>query len=148
VRIGNQAKAANTYGVAVPAKYKEFFRADRPPPLTEGDKFRLEVADKALQNTLEDLVLKAKEVVDGTTLRQPTSEGIERVQKCFHLLVPAQDCSSLCEILNAAWGIYDNYPPAWDKIERVKKDKARILRELVLKTIEVFEIQTIQREGG
>ena len=55
-------------------------------------------------------------------------------------MVPAEDCKTMADILNAAWLANDdetlyNEPPA------LKDRKSEVLKELCLKNLEVFEIE-------
>jgi hypothetical protein len=144
VRTRNQVKASHEYGITIPTNYEANFRQDNLPSLTPTDTFRLSLADESLQVVLPELINKVREIVDTTPLKPPEADGTAKAKARMEGLVPAEDCGCLAEILNAAWQIYDTYPKTWDSLPRVKDNKEKILKELVLKSIEVFEIQTIQ----
>jgi hypothetical protein len=58
-------------------------------------------------------------------------------------MVPAQRCRSLPEILNAAWLAYEN-DNMWPSVtRRTRAEKEEILKDLILKTIEIFEVEQI-----
>ena len=59
-------------------------------------------------------------------------------------LVPSQGCRCLADILNAAWKLYEE-PDLWQDYfpnNRHRVDKT--LKDLVLKNIEVFEIEQMR----
>jgi hypothetical protein len=146
-RIENQIKAAQAYGIAVPNDYDTLFAPDAPMALTPGDSFRLAMADEALKRTTDEIIKRVEKILDNTNLTTYTDKEVETTKERLCALVPAENSASLSEILNAAWQVYDNYPKSWNKHPQIKKGKAKVLKELVLKTIEVFEIKTIQEDG-
>ena len=70
----------------------------------------------------------------------------ERINARFKLVVPAKNCKGLAEILNAAWTAY-NDEHLWDSIPQVAENRETILKELVLKNIEIFEVERILEEA-
>jgi hypothetical protein len=57
-------------------------------------------------------------------------------------VVPAEHCKNIADILNAAWlGFGDSL--LWADIPQVRQKKDKVLKELVLKNLEVFEIEQI-----
>ena len=57
-------------------------------------------------------------------------------------VVPATGCNTLPDILNAAWKAYED-PRLWDDIPHVMKKKDSVLKDIILKNIEVYEIEQI-----
>ena len=70
-----------------------------------------------------------------------------RICKRFELVVPASHCKSLADILNAAWHACAN-TDLWKGIPGVVEHKDRILKDLVLKNIEIFEVEHILSGGS
>ena len=67
-------------------------------------------------------------------------------QKDFRLFVPARRPQSLADILNAGWRSFLDVG-GWPGADNVKdEDRRGLLNELVLKSIEVFEINHILRK--
>ena len=58
-------------------------------------------------------------------------------------MVPAQHSKSLSNILNAAWMAYED-KSLWKSImEEPGRQKEQILKDLILKNIEIFEVEQI-----
>ena len=82
----------------------------------------------------------------------PTPEQVAEITRAFELRVPATNPASLAAILNAAWQRYLHIHPRWDSGKApdneefaARRRRTRELRELVLKTIEVFEYHQLLR---
>ena len=54
--------------------------------------------------------------------------------------MPAEKCKCLADILNAAWLAYRDLA-FWEHNPQIAERKDTILKELVLKNIELFEIE-------
>jgi len=145
-RVRNLVKAANSYKFDTPQDYEGMFR-DRPPqPLRPEDKFRLSAADEALEEIVNGLIKKAKELVSSSDISKPDDSEIKRIYERYKLVVPAEKCKSLADILNAAWEAYEDRG-LWSSMPDVAKDKNRVLRDLVLKNIEIFHSEHILRNA-
>jgi hypothetical protein len=144
-RVSNLKTAAAAYRIPVPDGYEALFEDDPQPAFpAAADAFRSSIADAAAQGMVDDLVQKAESVVEDSRICLPSSEQAEMIAERLSLLVPAENCECLADILNAAWRLYEQ-PALWR--EFFGDDRAKInqtLKELVLKNIEVFEIEQIQ----
>ena len=67
---------------------------------------------------------------------------MNRIYARFKLIVPAEKCLCLADILNAAWMAFRD-DTFWQNEPQIGTKKDEILKELVLKNIELFEIQEI-----
>ena len=145
-RVRNLVKAANSYEFEPTKDYEDMFR-DRPPQqLRPEDKFRLSAADYALEKTVDGLISKAEEFVSLSGVLKPDGDGIKSIYERYKLVVPAEKCRSLADILNAAWEAYEDRG-LWSSMPDVAKDKNRVIRDLVLKNIEMFHGEHILRNA-
>ena len=145
-RVNNLTKAAGTgkYNVGVPEGFADLFQ-DRPEPnLGQAEKYRLEVADNVLDGIVDMLMVKAAEAV-GNAVTRPDDDEAQRIYNRFRLVVPTNGCRCLADILNAAWIAFCD-SNLWTDIPQIVPQKDVILPELVLKNIEIFEVEQILGE--
>jgi len=148
IRAENLVSAANEYGIECPEAYGAMFE-DFPIPswLTDQDKFLLEAADHALKQVLPKLKEKARELVTdaGLAAQEDVTEKEDEVIERFKCFAPAEGAGGIANILNAAWWAYDNLEKFWDDPSLEIQKREEILKHLVLKSIEIMEIE--QRKG-
>ena len=145
VRARNLAEAADSFDVPVPPGYAEQFQPEETKSLIESDRLHLSIADDALARLRPMLQRFALEAFDESALSGIDRAQVDRIYECFKRVVPAERTQSIVEILNAAW-VAHNDPSLWEGLGKVRENRARILRELVLKNLEIHEIETIMRE--
>ncbi len=141
-RVSNLVSAARSFGANVPTDFVDRFDDDDPPTLTAEDDFRLSVADQALGLMIPDLINLAEQVVVNSGLPAVSQVEEDRIYARYRLVVPAEGCLSLADILNAAWRAYGD-TTLWQDNPQIAKKKDEALKELVLKNIELFEIEQI-----
>ncbi len=146
-RVENVIRIAQSdlYKVAVPDGYRDLFQERPDPIVAQVDKYRLQVADNVLDVLVAELAEMADKAVPDTGVRRPDESEAQRIYSRFKLVVPANGCKSLADILNAAW-IASRDADFWADIPQIAPNKATILPELVLKTIEIFEVEQILGE--
>ncbi len=141
-RAQNLMKAAKDYLFGVPDEYRDKFD-DLELDGEQRETFLLSVADKALGSVVDDLIESAREVVGDGAL-DGADDDIKRIEKTFRdWMVPANKPKSLACIINAAWNLFHD-DELWK--DNNVDDRDRALQELVLKNIEVLEID--HRLGG
>jgi hypothetical protein len=137
-RAADQVKAAHRFGYEEPDKYSDLFNASAP--VTPGaDAFLLDIVDAVRKSMIDQVILEVEKIANASNL--PTPSQIP-TQNCFNTLrhfVPCLKASCLADITNAAWQAR-LAEPFFSK-PSLEKDKIRHLSELVLKSIEVFEIE-------
>ena len=142
LRVGNLVKAAQSYNFNAPQDYEQMFR-DRPlPSLIQSDKFQLNAADYAHVMTVDTLIEKANEIISSLDIAEPSIEEVARICARYKLMVPSEESNSLADILNAAWEAYED-DDLWDSASIAATDKDRILRDLVLKNVEIFNVDAL-----
>ena len=145
-RVRFQLQAARQYGITAPNDYESWFQdRDEPSDDDQREKFLVELADKAADELVPELITHADSL-----LRQPglpnwsTEEGlkvhtdaVERIYEDFCLVAPSEKAGHLANILNAGWKATMNNIP-----EILEHSSQAVLRELILKSIEVMEFET------
>lgn len=145
VRAARLAKAAQQLQIDVPADYEELFEPDTPPPLVRADEFRVSVADAAVASLVDDIATEAAAVVKAAGLLAPQPSETDRILARFRQAVPAEQCTSLTALLNAGWLVFSD-PDFWPSELVPAESRHEVLRELLLKNFEIFEMEHIK--GG
>lgn len=149
-RVKNLLKASHYYGVTSPVGYESLFEDSTDPPITAADEFQLKLADLALDGVVEDLIDKVNKIVESSVFKKksekPSPKEQDRIYERLKKVVPAEDCKTLPDILNAAWKAYED-PDLWRENTNLRDNKDAILKNIVLKNIEVFEIEQILRKS-
>jgi hypothetical protein len=165
-RVAAQIDAAKAYGASIPESYQSLFRDMLEPPEVERHRrFLLELADGAASSLVPDLIhhvdsllsipgipkWKSPSMQPETTPTdsvvhesdKPTEQMNEIIED-FKAVAPTQNTGSLPNILNAAWKARHD-PQLWIQHPSLSKnpdDRDRMLKELILKSIEVLEVES------
>jgi hypothetical protein len=143
LRAGRLNSTALSVGIAVPADYAAFFDEETIPDLSRADQFRVEVADEALETVVPELQKDAEQIVRKAGLFGPADPERDRILERFRRAVPAEDCASITALMNAGWTAFlDKKFWPEDLVASDRRDD--VLRELVLKNFEIYEIEHIQ----
>lgn len=141
-RISNMLTASEVLNVPAPDNFRESFDTDQLPQYADKESsFMSEVSDVALQ-TLTTRLLDAVNENIPAALAARSQEGIDRVYRAFTLAVPATSTDGLASIVNAGWKAYHD-KDFWSGIPDLHKKKGEVLRDLILKNIELLEIEEI-----
>jgi hypothetical protein len=141
-RVSDLKGGATAFGIAVPPNYSDLFEDFNEPPNYERNKrFLLSLADSASEQQVPSLVSLAGKIVVDANVPLPSNEKIDEIYKDFELIAPAQSAVSLANILNAGWRAFHD-ANLWAGITQIASKKA-VLKELVLKSIEVLEYEEI-----
>jgi hypothetical protein len=148
-RLRDRARYMMKYGVHLGLKeipgYPNSF-SEQENPLAPSEAFILEMADEATKNLYDKLPHmvekyrgKAESFLEGTA----DEPGVKR---SLLNLVPAASARSMTAVVNAAWDIrlkINNWHILSDIEDEAKrqKEKLRVLRDLVLKSFEVYEFR-------
>jgi len=145
-RIDNLMRASEQYGVQIPTAYRNMFSDLIEPNLSPTQGFLLSLADEAVKDkVVPDLINIVDEYASdaGLPKRSHADEEEERrIRSRFDKVAPAEDCSSIAHILNAAWGAYED-ESMWQHYSKLRSNKRRVLSDLILKSLEVFEIEQV-----
>jgi hypothetical protein len=141
-RIENILAASDTYGVQVPEEYNGQFVSQDEPDYSQGDAFQLSIAVEALQKIIPELISTAAQIVHAARVTSTSDDEVNRIYRDFLMMIPSKHTRCLADILNAGWKVFEE-PDRWMDIGEDSDRKDFILKELVLKTIEVFEYEQI-----
>jgi hypothetical protein len=141
-RVERLKQAASRYGSEMPADYASLFEnKSELPPSEEQKTFLLSLADAASNGVAGELIEEANSILGNANVPLTTPDEKKRILECFKFVVPAVNVKSLSDIVNAAWDVYhDN--TFWSHLVQIQNPE-RALKELVLKNIEVLEIEDI-----
>jgi hypothetical protein len=141
-----QSKQRADYYAAIPDLPATKF-SDRPESdLLAADKFRLKLADDALNEVVPDLIDEAKKLVDNAGIEEVDPAEVARIRERYRKIVPASKCVSLVDILNAGWEALED-PKLWENERHVRDRKEGVLRELLLKNIEFLAVEQIEKDA-
>lgn len=141
-RFANLKAAADRYGVEFSDDYNEWFVTEPVSAKGSKEQFLLSLADSAVAALVPDVISKAENPADVADVPKMDAEKVKQSLKSLHLFVPATDAGCLVNILTAGWQVYRN-PQFWQDVVNPPKDRIATLYELVLKSIEVLEIETV-----
>lgn len=150
-RVANLIKAAEAFrakvgsGYKVPSDYAVLFaNMAEVPDKERHKKFLLSLADAASGGLVSDLIAEAEAMLESAKVPILSEAEVKRILDSFKLVVPAVGVQSLSNILTAAWSAYHE-KNFWTNKSQIQ-DRRRVLRELVLKNIEVLEIEALLKE--
>jgi hypothetical protein len=148
VRAQTLKEVANDLRVEVPDGFVEMFLDAVPRPTTVQDSFLVEMADLATRDVTPKLLKRANTILTDAKISRPTREEVELVADRLAMAVPATRVSSLAALANGAWEAFLSDSP-WSNTPNISPaDGDRVLTDLVLKSIEVFEIERRQQVGS
>ena len=125
--------------------FTELFEDDPEADHQDSVRFNLHVADEALGALRDAISIKVEQFLSSDLAPHPDGEEVRRILRCVKQVVPAKDARSLADILNAAWLAFED-ERLWESIPELHRKKDEVLKELILKNIEIFEIERRQQE--
>ncbi|MHB1549873.1 MAG: hypothetical protein ACYCX6_01565 [Vulcanimicrobiaceae bacterium] len=144
-RASNLVTAAADLGAVAPLDFTDLFEDEHPPAgVSPVETYLLGLADAALKQQTNELRSRAKSLVAQAALSRSSGE-VDRILSRLKHVAPAEGCKSIADILNAAWLVYNDVN-FWNEHPKIEERKTEVLKELVLKNLEVFEIERIQAQ--
>lgn len=140
-RVSNNVAAAARFGVTVPSGFANGFLKS-PDATDERSKFQLALADAALEDIAPTLLDEVDAIASAASIPLPSEERIKDALDSFRLMVPAARSEALVNILNAGWEAYHD-GDLWKNLPNVFEHRIDVLNELVLKSVEILEIEQI-----
>lgn len=141
LRISNAVAAGKRFRADVPGDFQGSF-VEAKVPSDERFKFLLDLAEVALNAVVTKLLDEVDKVGNQLNIPRPSSDRSQEALQAFRLMVPAKNAESLVNILNAGWKAYHD-DDMWKELPNVYAERTVILHELVLKSIEVLEIEQL-----
>jgi len=140
-RAADLERAAAKYDVRLQSGYADTFTDFPDPSLTDQGKFLLSVADSASASFIDRLIETVELTLTGKSAPRPIPREITEARGRFKLEVPARQCTAFASILCAGWeALHDE--ALWKDLPQAQS-KDEILREIILKSIEVHEIEQL-----
>lgn len=135
-------RAAKAYGLRAPDGFEEMFKnLGEPQDDQRQAKYLLSIADSAREEVTDGLVARANEIVSEVGIPTRFPDNVNRCKQAFRLMVPVQKSGGLANILNAAWEAFVTDGFFLDAVYNNNNSKQANLKEIVLKSIEVLEIE-------
>lgn len=134
-------EAAREFGLTVPEGYPDMFEnLQEPAPEYQRETLLLSLADAVRTKFVASLRSEADKIVSNSALPTRSPASVENCSKRLALMVPSEASEGLANILNAAWtGWLD---PQFFRDPEHNGRRLENLREVVLKSIEVLEIES------
>jgi hypothetical protein len=142
-RVHYMVTAAPTYGVAVPADYALLFQ-NVSPPTTSKEAFLLSVAEEAVATVAPGMTTKVDQIASTQGVDPIGVAEVGRIAASFRSLIPDGRAKSLPEVIDAAWTV-SHTPDLWTEYPQIARRHGVVLNELVLKTVQVLEFNTLTK---
>lgn len=135
------AEAGRQFGLSVSSGYADLFEnLEGPAPEHRRETLLLTLADSVRIKFVDELRKAADELVINSNLTLSFLTEVDECKRRMSLMVPAEATNSLMSIINAGWeGWLD---PVFFRDKEHNVERLNNLREIVLKSIEVYEIET------
>lgn len=146
-RVEALEKCARDEGIELPDKFSENFDQNK----NARNAVLLSLSDEVVARLTPELFAKAKEIATTKDLIKDDPDEVKRHAAAFRGVVPPMHATSLSNLINAAWEVsldQDDYLAKEYAI--AQKDKTLrdiVLNEVLLKSIEVFEIEHHQTKS-
>ncbi len=94
-RAKNLEKASNSYKVELEPGFASMFEDDEEPFVASPDLYRLSIADKSLDNLIDELITEANELITAVGISPPTEEILNKILSKYKNVVPYEKASGL-----------------------------------------------------
>mgnify|MGYP001557983443 CR=1 FL=1 len=141
-RVGYLVQAAADWHLTPPLDYEKLFGTEVLAGFTAYDSFKASIADQALRAVFPVLVAQSKSITEAAGVRIRLPSEVTRIGDRLALGVPAEHCDCIADIVNAAWAV-THAGDLWSDIATMAGRKEEVLKELVLKNLEVFEFEQL-----
>jgi hypothetical protein len=142
-RANDMLAAAAQYGIAAEASYEDLFDDLATDGLSKEAIFYAEIADAVAISVVKKVISMAAEEVAKTGVSRCTDGGVASALTKLRQRVPIDGAASIADILKAGWRAHLD-PAFWDARHATSRRTGDAgLKELLLKSIEVFEIEKL-----
>lgn len=147
-RVLHLMQAAREMEIDVPENYELFFEEESKPtePTTA---LLVSVADMVSASLEKELIELAKDFANDKGVPKKDLDKVEKISELFgKLVVPIRESTSLVDIMNAGWKCkMDEH--LWEDVPQIEsEDKHRVLRDIMLKSVEIAEIYERLKESS
>ncbi len=138
-------KAAKLFDYDCPQNYKDQFHNDTETHTDDPEhlEFSILFAKDATSQVVDDLMNLADSTINDSNITKRDLQKVEVILEEFALIIPTNNAETLPNLINAAWKAYNTKEKLWENSQyNVKvEDIDNLLKELILKSIEVLEYQ-------
>lgn len=146
-RVSHIVRAAKVLGVDVEAEYESSFEKESEPD-DPAAALLVSLADAVSASFVEELIELAKDFANKYDVPKKNLDRVKDISNSFRTcVVPIRKSESLVDIMNAGWECNMD-EGLWKDVLQIKgidkedtgKNRHRILREIILKSMEIAEI--------
>lgn len=146
-RVSYQEQAAKKFDVSIPDGYNLYFQ-EESEQLDPETQFLISIADTVSASLVDELINQAGNLADIRQIPNRDRSKVKEIVNSFcKWIVPIRKPASLTDILNAGWECNMN-EHLWENIPQIKgtgegdleKNRTRVLRDIILKSMEIAEI--------
>ncbi len=139
--------AAPAFGITLAESYLDLFEDPPTTGFRADEAFLLKLADEALDSVIGEVRREVDKSMTNAALDAPTAAETARVRARFELAVPPEGARTLPDLVNAGWdcALDDSL---WASQPHLHKSRPAILKDLILKAIEVYDIEQTLAGAG
>ena len=147
-RARDMINAAASYGIEASTTYEDLFDDLSVDALSREEIFLAETADAVAASLVSKVVTMAQQEIARTGIERCSAQGVANAMTKLRQRVPVDGAASIADILNAGWQAQLD-AGFWDqRHEDSKRAGDTGLKELLLKSIEVFEIEKLTGDAS
>lgn len=144
-RVSHLLTASKEMNIEFDPGFANYFRKEdefREPSA----KLLSSTADTVSASLVPDLIKLAQDFITSKNVLPRNPEKVSEIRDDFHLVIPTSRSQSLCDIMNAGWQCYLE-KELWTEIPQINQnERHRILKDIILKSLEVSEAYERLRE--
>lgn len=145
-RTNAMVNAAKKCSLKIPANYSDQF-TNSNAPFSGAFQYLLSLSDHVSADLVDDLIDDAKNFIASKGLDDYSQKETKRISQSFAGSYPAENSISLSNIINASWDLYLSIQTQGAGNHTDAEEAERVLNEVTLKTLEVFEIELLQGQN-
>ena len=137
-RMHHLLDCAKDYGVSIPPDFLGNFTEEPEPIMTM--KLYFDIADDTSRAMVPYLIVLAKEIIESKSIPNRSQSEVAREVNLLKKRIPISSATSISDIVNAGWICYLD-DTIWLINEIKPEEKDRLIKELILKSFEVYEVE-------
>ena len=138
-RVEFLKNAATEFNINIPSNFESAFKSENEP-VDPATKLLVSIADTVSSSFVFDLIRYLKDFIDTNKISIRNVKKVAAIEIDFNNVVPITDDYNLTDILNAGWNYYF-MEDLWTRFPQIgEQEKKNILKDLILKSLEVTEI--------
>ncbi len=139
-RVSQLVQAAESMNIEVPKNYETLFEKEIEP-IDPPTKLLVSLADKVSASLTQELIQHVVDFANRKQVPEKNADKVKAISESFsNWVTPTKEKESLVDIVNAGW-ICNMDEHLWENVPNLdEKDKDRILRDIIFKSMEIAEI--------